>query len=312
MDDINLIHKDFREMSAMAFYNNILWWADGNQEVDKDTLDKAFKVLDKIIMKDYKSEFVVKCSRGTIFYRARNIEPQDYTRKDKGITYSDKRLYGFNWDESKEPPLKYATDGRTSKKDDCALYLAYDEITACMEVRPQIKQLVSVAQFELQNDIEIIDFSKLQYSQSLDKYDEENDVDVRHFLQKIFALFTRPIYDHNYVVTQKIVDHFREYGFQGIAYRSLYTGRANYTFFDELKKEFTWKDSRVLINYSVSNLFVTMDEIDGCEDISNIEEIEKVVSERVRKDMLKNTKNLFAHGAENRNDKRRPAMKSQA
>lgn len=298
MENKDLIHKKFRKISAMALYNNVLWWAKGNHEVDKKTLEKAFIVLDNIILRDFRNEFVVKLPRNIILYRARNIEPQDYTKKEKGITYSKNRLYGFNWEESKEPPEECANDGRAGRKDNAALYLAYDEITACMEVRTKIKQLVSVAQFELQKDIEVIDFSKLQYSQPLDKYDEEYDVDVRCFLGRIFALFTYPVYDGNYIVTQKIVDHFREYGFQGIAYRSLYTGKANYTFFDESRKLFAWKESRVLINYAVANLFVSMDDVDGYNDISNQVEVEKEVSEIIRKDMLRATKDLFTNGAE--------------
>ena len=298
MEHISEICKEFRRISAMALYNNILWWAKGNHEVDEKTLSKAFEVLDNIILKDFANEFIVTLSKNVILYRARNIEPKDYTKREKGISYSNNRLHGYNWEESKEPPEKFANAGRTSKKGNSALYLAQDEITACMEVRTKIKQLVSVAQFELQKDIKVIDFSKLQYSQPLDKYDEDYDVDVRYFLGRIFALFTDPIYDGNYCVTQKIVEHFREYGFQGIAYRSLYTGKANYTFFDEYRCFFVWKESRVLINYAVASLFVSMDEIEGYDDISNQDQLEKEISEVTRKQMLKNTKDLFANGAE--------------
>ena len=298
MENASEIHKEFRKISAMALFNNILWWAKGNHEVDKKTLNKAFQVLDNIILRDYKTEFIVTLPKDSVLYRARNIEPNDYTKREKGISYSSNRLYGYNWKESKEPPEEYANDGRTSRKGNAALYLADDEITACMEVRTKIKQLVSVAHFELQKDIKIIDFSKLQHGQQLDKYDEDYDVDVRYFLGRIFALFTYPVYDGNYTVTQKIVDHFREYGLQGIAYRSLYTGKANYTFFDEARNLFVWKDSRVLINYAVASLFVSMDEIEGYDDISNQEQLEKEISEQTRKQMLNTAKDLFWNGAE--------------
>lgn len=298
MEYLSEICKEFRKASALALYSNILWWAKGNHEVDEKTLDMAFMVLDNIILKDFEKEFVVTLPQNTILYRARNIEPNDYTEREKGISYSNNRLYGYNWKESKEPPENYANEGRTSRKGNSALYLADDEITACMEVRTKIKQLVSVAQFELQKEIKVIDFSKLQYSQPLDKYDEKYDVDVRDFLGRIFALFTYPVYDGNYIVTQKIVEHFRDYGFKGIAYRSLYTGKANYTFFDEYRGLFVWKESRVLINYAVANLFVSMDEIEGHNDISNQEQLKKEISETTRKQMLKNTKDLFTNGAE--------------
>lgn len=298
MDGIKLMHQEFRKIAAMALYNNLLWWANGTHDVDDESLRKAFELLDNIMLRDFKNEFVITANKNTVFYRARNIEPTDYTKTEKGISYSDKRLYGFNWIESKEPPEENTKEGRNSKKGEAALYLAYDEATACMEARPKIKQLVSVAQFELQENIEIIDFSKLQYNQPLNKYDERYDVDVRYFLGRVFALFTYPVYDENYIVTQKIVDHFRKYGFQGIAYRSLYTGKANYTFYGDSRKLFVWKDSRVLVNYAAANLFVSLDNIEEHNDVSNRLEIEKEVSSAVRQDMLKSTKQLFTNGAE--------------
>lgn len=298
MGKSDLIHQEFRKIAAMALYNNLLWWANGKHDMDDESLQKAFELLDNIILKDFKNEFVVTVNKNAVFYRARNIEPTDYTKTEKGISYSDKRLYGYNWTESKEPPVENTKEGRNSKKGEAVLYLAYDEVTACMEARPKIKQLVSVAQFELQENIEIIDFSKLQYNQSLDKYDESYDVDVRYFLGRVFALFTYPVYDENYIATQKIVDHFRTQGFQGIAYRSLYTGKANYTFYGDTRQLFVWKDSRVLVNYAVANLFVSLDDIEEHNDVSNFLGVQKEVSRAVRQEMLKSTKQLFTNGVE--------------
>ncbi len=41
---------------------------------------------------------------------------KDLIHKELGITYSKKRLYGFNWEESKEPPEECANDGKTMKR----------------------------------------------------------------------------------------------------------------------------------------------------------------------------------------------------
>ena len=298
MEYKELINKEFRKISSMALYNNLFWWAKGNHEVNEESLKKAFMLLDRIVLEDFRSEFVIKLPRNKVLYRARNIEPEDYTKKEKCIFFSDNRLYGFNWQESKEPPEWCDKDGRTSRKGDSALYLADDEITACMEVRTKIRQLVSVAQFELNQDVEIINFSRLQYDQPLNKYDEEYDIDVRTFLGSVFALFTYPVYDGNYGVTQKIVDHFRQYGFNGIAYRSLYTEKVNYTFFEDARELFIWKSSRVLINYATANLFVSMDDIEEHKDINNKIELEKEVSKQIRQDMLNATKYLFTSGVD--------------
>ncbi len=281
---------DSRENTSAALFNNLYSWASGSQEANTAEVQKALWLMDEIILNDFKEQFVISIPKDTIFYRARILDKEDDKRVDKGIGYSEERLYGYNWEESKEPPAQKAKAGRTSREGEVALYLASDEITACSEIKPPIRQLVSVAEFKSTEDVQVIDFSKLKYSEPLDINDKKYNANARQFLEKMLALFTIPILIDNpndYCITQKIVDHFREKNFTGFAYRSFYTNGNNYTFFDDTMKKFRWIDSRVLIHYATASLFVSMDKLEEHKDIRNIANVEQVV-ERETKDKLMN------------------------
>ena len=176
--DMEKVEKEMKSISSAALYNNLKWWANGEHDVHEETLKKALGILDDIIFCKFKDDFLIKLSAGEIFYRARTINIDDYGNVEKGIHYSSDRLFGYNWKESKEPPVKYAAAGRNSQAKEKALYLASNEITACVEVRPPIRALISIAKFVLNSDITIIDFSKLNYQNSLDKMDKIYNIDM--------------------------------------------------------------------------------------------------------------------------------------
>lgn len=282
MDKDN-IEKQMRGLNADTLYNNLKWWANGDHAVNEELLKKALNILDNIIFREYKEDFFVKLLAGEIFYRARTINIDDYGNIKKGIHYSADRLFGYNWKESKEPPPKYAAAGRNSKDKEIALYLASNEITACVEARPPIRSLVSVAEFTLNKDINIIDFSKLHYQNPLNKKDSVYGVDTRKYLSSVFSLFSSPVYSkEEYKITQKLVNHFREKGYQGFRYRSFYADGYNFTFFDESIKDFTWRDSRVVLNYATANLFISLDRNDNHTDIENASNVEQKISQKIR------------------------------
>lgn len=283
--------RDFRNSTSAALYNNLYWWASGSQEANEEEVQQALWLIDEIFLNDFKEQFVISIPKDTFFYRARILDTEDDKRIDKGIGYSKKRLYGYNWQESKEPPASKAKAGRMSRAGEVALYLASDEITACSEIKPLIRQLVSVAQFKSTEDMKAIDFSKLKYSEPLDINDEKYDADARQFLQKVLALFTAPIDNPNdYCVTQKIADYFREKGYPGFIYRSFFTNGNNYTFFDDSMKSFQWIDSRVLIYYATASLFVSVDELEDHKDIRHIESVEQNVKRETKDILLKQIK----------------------
>lgn len=282
--------REFRGLTSVALFNNLYWWASGSQKVNKEEVQRALWLIDEIFLNDFREEFVVSIPKDAIFYRARILDIEDDKRVDKGIGYSKERLYGYNWQESKEPPASKAKAGRMSRENEVALYLASDEITACSEIKPSIRQMVSVAQFKSTEDIQVIDFSKLKYSRPLNINDEKYDVDARQFLQNVLALFTTPVCNEDYCITQNIADHFREKGYTGFIYRSFYTNGNNYTFFDDSMKCFQWIDSRVLIYYATASLFVSVDKLEEHKDIRHIESVEQSVKRETKDELLKQIK----------------------
>lgn len=292
MEEKDLIEGYMREYNSSALYNSLISWAMGLPYA-RETLDMAFSLLDRAILEDFQSDFLITINKNQIFYRARCIDEYDYKKIDKGLCYDADRFYGYNYDESKEPPKEYASDGRANYRGESVLYLASEEITACVEVRPQIRQFVSVAKFKTISQLQILDFSKLKYSSPLDSNDVKYNVDMRQFLSSVLALFTRPVYGSDYIITQKIVEHFRKKGIKGIAYRSFYTNGTNYTFFDEYMNRFKWIDSRVVLNYAVANLFISLDKTKEMKDIDNRYMIEEAINKQLRDKLIVGTQDLF-------------------
>lgn len=235
------------------------------------------------------------------------IEVKEYGDREKGIGYTNDKLYGFNWKESKEPPADKAKAGRMSYAKESALYLASDEATACSEVRTELRQLISVATFFSEEEMEILDFSKLNFSRCLETNDEKYDISAKAFLERVRNLFTIPVYaDENeggkdYRVTQKIAKYFRDKGYQGFKYASFYTGGDNYTFFCDDIKKFRWQDSRIVINYATANLFLSMDRVEEHADVRNMNKVEEEVDAEIRGKLFKQTKNKFYEEAKNMN-----------
>lgn len=284
--------RGLRNVISNTLFSNLYQWASDNQKVNKENVQKALWLIDEIFLNDFKEQFVISIPKGTIFYRARILDKDDDKKVDKGIGYSKERLYGYNWQESKEPPASIAKASRMSREKEAALYLASDEITACLEIKPSIRQLVSVAQFESTENLQAIDFSKLKYSEPLNINDVKYNADARQFLQRVLALFTAPIDNPNhYCVTQKLADHFRKKGYTGFIYRSFFTKENNYTFFDDSMKCFEWIDSRILIYYATASLFISVDELEDHKDIRHIENVEQNVEREIKDSLLKQIKN---------------------
>lgn len=158
---------------------------------------------------------MIRIQKGERFYRARPVEEKGYGELGIGLYPTSNRLYGFDWKGSKELPKEKAKAGRLSYSNEPALYLATDEATVCSEVKPKIRQLISVATFVSEEELEIIDFSKLKYTRPLNTYDDKYSADIRSF----------------------------------------HATGDNYTFFQENMKKFKWKSSRIVINYATANFF---------------------------------------------------------
>lgn len=290
MDKLNEMCKNFiNQLNTNANLFNFEKCAKNDLKDSKLEKD-FFNIIDRLILKEYKDDYLQQIEKGKLFYRARIILLEDYKNTDKGIGYNQKELLGYNSEESKEPPSYRCIEQRNSKKEEVALYVADDEITACAEIKSKVRQYISVAKFELTENVQVLDFSKMEFSKSFYQYNNTYNVDVKKMLSVLESYFSRPVYeDKEYVFSQKIVEHFREKGIKGYKYRSFYSSSGyNYTFFDDEMKKFNWKESRVLINYATANLFISLDR---CEkvDLSNINKIDTNVNADIKEKMWKDT-----------------------
>ena len=82
-------------------------------------------------------------------------------------------------------------------------------------------------------------------------------------------------------------------GYYGVKYKSFYADGCNFTFFDEYINNFSWEDSRVVLNYATSNLFISLDQEEKCQDIDNIDNVKKEITSDLRNQMWKDIKNAW-------------------
>ncbi len=292
LSDNDKIKHFFNQLNTKAYLFNFEEWAKGNIKYWKD-IDRFFEILDEVILVEYQNDFLVQIKKGSKFYRARVIPFTDYKSFHKGIGYEADRLRGYNWKESKEPPKNITTEQRNSKSGEEALYVADDEVTACAEAKSMVREYISVAEFELSDSVQVLDFSKMQFSKSFYQYNDTYGVNVREMLSTLEFYFSRPVYSkEEYVFSQQIVKHFREKGITGFKYRSFYSSGNNFTFFEDAINKFIWNDSRVVINYTTANLFISLDKI-NVTDLSNVNNIEKNISNDIRERMLEDTKQVW-------------------
>jgi hypothetical protein len=121
-----------------------------------------------------------------------------------------------------------ATDGRANPRGIPCLYLATKKDTAVLEVRPLIGSYVSVAQFEVIRELQLVDCSGEQMDK-LDRWLRESwtpqDIE-KAIWSDINEVFSEPIErgdsSVDYVPTQILAEAFKRHGFGGIAYKSSY------------------------------------------------------------------------------------------
>ena len=107
-----------------------------------------------------KEQFIVELTKNSRYYRARIINAEDDGDLSKGIgKTTEGKFQGYNEVNSREPLLGISGEGRNNISGASYLYLASNPETACMEVKSQFGDLISLATFELTEPLHIIDFA---------------------------------------------------------------------------------------------------------------------------------------------------------
>jgi hypothetical protein len=176
---------------------------------------------------------------GHILYRAqRGFEPGIEVQNDE--EFEIERAFS---PERMKPKAELAGDGRINPRGIPCLYLASNANTAMSEVRPWIGSYVSLAQFKVMKDCEVVDCS-------MDKKRHKFIFGVTGALKEpdaagreagvwgdIAHAFSKPVTANephsDYVPTQILAEAFRRHGYNGIVYKSLLDGEGfNVALFD--------------------------------------------------------------------------------
>lgn len=158
----------------------------------------------------------------------------EYTKKQKEPEYREflerysRGFEGFDAKESGAAPYNLVKAGRCNPEHVSYLYAASDEHTAVAEVRPFIRDAISIATLNVKRDLKLVDFYF--------EYDERGCIDIKDVLfHCIRSEFTRLNKGNaeEYLVTQYLSSMAQYNGFDGIRFRSslVYEG-TNYVIFD--------------------------------------------------------------------------------
>ena len=187
--------------------------------------------------------------QGTKVYRARIIDINDLYTASKGLDFNNGVLIGYDWLNSKEPPIGLSPDGRANSKYSSYFYCSNNPNTAACEVKPNITDYISLASFEIKKDLKLIELTE-----SPTNDDNSDDVEFRNMISRYFSV---PIKDsQNYKLTQFISDEIRKSGIDGLCYKSYFTGAMNYVIFNCCMSNIEFSKSKVLKLHSQKLFFI--------------------------------------------------------
>lgn len=246
--------KGFSQRSNASFYFSRFLDRVKENKVREDGTDELLNLIDKYVIDGHQFYRTIKA--GTVLYRARIIDSEKI-KASLGLKVStDGKLSGYDESNSREAPLGYSAEGRNNISGVSYLYLASDAETACAEVKPTVRQLVSLAEFIIKRQVQIIDFSDEKVFES--KSSDDESISLGSLFAKIMLQYFVPVVDSaEYRATQIITDHIRKTGIDGVAYKSFYNERGtNYTIFNSDRNRFEFIGSRIVMLQSERRTFL--------------------------------------------------------
>ena len=180
-------------------------------KLDLEQLENLFKYIVKKITKDIK------------LYRAR--------RTDDGTKLPPSQMG--------KPPIEKATNGRANPVGISYLYLASDVSTAIAEIRPSIKDFITIGQFTVNEEIKIVDLRDISPFQFTQDEDFETIVYKIGYLKKLGDDLSKPINnrraDLDYLPTQYLCEFIKNCNWDGVAYKSYLEDGYNIALFHDDK-----------------------------------------------------------------------------
>ncbi len=202
------------------------------------------KVYSSVVFRSIKElcdeKNILKLKSGTKVFRARIIrDTNDIYDCKKGIHFEGVFLKGYDWINSKEPPVGIASDGRANKQYSSYFYCADNGPTAASEIKANIGDYISLASFTINRDLRVIQFEEKEML--------EISTVQEWYQQYISKCFTTPVSDPKlYHITQFISDEIRKHGVDGICYKSHFTNNKNYVIFNCSMDTIVFFSSKIL------------------------------------------------------------------
>lgn len=232
----------------------VLWnvlFENFKESIDANNYESAYSSdVFKIILGLCRKENISVLKRGTVVFRARIVDTDDLYSEKKGICIKEGRLNGYNWANSKEPPIGLSPEGRANSKYSSYFYCSEDGNTAASEVKPNINEYVSLAKFKTKRNLKLIELSE---KEGLNDFDSKEDF----YKQALVRYFSVPVKNAiEYKFTQFISDEIRKCGIDGICYKSYLTNSYNYVIFNCSMNTLGFLESKILRLHSQQLHFV--------------------------------------------------------
>ncbi len=236
----------FAKLTYIDFIKNFQSISKTNSAFEQNIV---VRLIDDIIEKDSNFHDTIKTDKP--LYRARRVDPRrHFDTNATGISAINENerfiSTGFNSYESKEPPLTVPQSARNNIRGMSYLYASEDQYTACAEIRPN-KCLISLAEFEVKRDIQVINLCNDHNVSILNEYREKYGISPAVLMTDIMDTYRNPDYDGSvYLITQFISDRIRKSGIDGIKFKSSITNGNNVTVFNSHDSIISWKSSKLV------------------------------------------------------------------
>lgn len=261
------------------------------KKVEKSPIIKA---IDSILVGDSFS-LDSTLGVGTTLYRAREIDvDKAYSDNNCGINawFDENNKFhctGYDYYDSKEPPLLVSTQGRNNIAGVSYLYLSGEPYTACAEIKPCIRGLISLAVFKVEKELKILNlYDKVN---NCDDYlfMIENEVKLSYVFNYIFGLYPsiRNKKD-SYFITQYLSDYIRKAGYDGIKYWGSMNYGTNYTIFNSHRSKLTFVESKIVATAGIEYKFYDIEkkeklQVSGKLPSIDFDRIQKEISEDIKR-----------------------------
>lgn len=153
--------------------------------------------------------------------------------------------------EEMKPKPNMKAEGRANPYNISMMYLASSEETAIAEVRPDVGFPVTVGEFQVKKELNLVDFVSLRPSYAA--YFMHPDVGEDEYLWLALSNdYSRPLYKEeqqvNYLQTQVIAEYFKDQGFDGLIYQSQFKAQKTSLKGEDIAKNFVIFDAEAVEN----------------------------------------------------------------